>query len=156
MRVRDIMSQPPQTCSPQTDLATASRRMKAGAAGMLVVLDSHGRIAGVVTDRDLAQSLGGSHGDVRKSSVEHAMTQRVHTCHEDDDLHQALAEMASKRIRRLPVLNSDGDVQAVISIDDIILWAVQQGGITPKELASALRHICAPHAVPAEPETPRL
>jgi hypothetical protein len=52
-------------------------------------------------------------------------------------------------------LNSDGDVQAVISIDDIILWAVQQGGITPKELASALRHICAQHAVPAEPETPR-
>jgi signal-transduction protein with cAMP-binding, CBS, and nucleotidyltransferase domain len=103
MRVRDIMSQPPQICSPQTDLATASGRMKDGAAGMLVVLDSHGRIAGVVTDRDLALSLSGSHGDVRKSSVEHAMTQRVHTCHEDDDLHLALAEMASKRIRRLPV-----------------------------------------------------
>jgi CBS domain-containing protein len=155
MKVRDIMSQPPQICHAHTDVATASRRMKETAAGMLIVLDDHGRIAGVLTDRDLALSLADSHGDIRRTGLERAITRRVHTCNEDDDLHQALARMASKRVRRLPVLNSRGDVQAVISIDDIILWAVQQGGVTPAELASALRHICAPHAVPVDPELPR-
>ena len=152
MKVHDIMNQPAHVCHPQTDLATVSRRMKETAAGMLVVLDSHGRIAGVVTDRDLALAIDNNAADIRRVPIESVMTRRVRTCHEDDDLHEALARMASRRVRRLPVLNRGGDLQAVISIDDLILWAVQQGGVTAKELASALRHICAPHAVPVEPE----
>ena len=155
MKVHDIMNRPARVCHLQTDLATASRRTKETAAGMLVVIDSHGRIAGVVTDRDLALAMDTEAADIRTLPIGRIMTRRVHTCHEDDDLHEALARMASRRVRRLPVLNRGGDLQAVISIDDLILWAVQQGGVTAKELVSALRHICAPHIVPVEPEVPR-
>ena len=52
----------------------------------------------------------------------------------------------------MPVISSDGDLSAVISIDDIILWAVEQGGVTPRELATALRKIFAPHTVAMETE----
>ena len=58
MKVHDIMSAPPQTCRVTSDLATASRRMKQTATGMLVVFDGHGHIAGVVTD-DRAVRLPG-------------------------------------------------------------------------------------------------
>ena len=155
MKVHDIMNQPAHTCHPQTNLATVSRRMKDTAAGMLVVLDGRGRIAGVVTDRDLALAIDDTAADIRTLPIERIMTRRVHTCHEDDDLHGALARMASGRVRRLPVLNRNRDLQAVISIDDVILWAVRQGGVTATELASALRRICTPHTVPLEPEVPR-
>jgi hypothetical protein len=46
MRVHDVMSAPPQTCRVATDLATASRRMKQTATGMLVV-----RFKGAVSAR---------------------------------------------------------------------------------------------------------
>src|SRR5687767_2624324 len=110
MRVREIMTQPPQTCRRQTDLATASRRMKESATGMLVVLDNRGKAKGVVTDRDLALLIGDANHDVASLPVKKAMSRRLHTCNEDDTLHQALAAMATRHVRRLPVISSDGDL----------------------------------------------
>jgi hypothetical protein len=55
--------------------------------------------------------------------------------------------MTEARVRRSPVVTSDGDLQGILSIDDIILWGVQHGGVTRKDLAPALRAICAAHAL---------
>ena len=154
MKVRDIMTQPPETCHAHTNLATASRRMKHSGTGMLVVLDDRSRLEGIVTDRDLALAIGGPSHDAGSQPVEHAMTRRVHTCHADDDLHHALAKMARTHVRRLPVLDSDGDLTGVISIDDVILWGVARGGVTPRELAGALRGISAAHTVTPSADLP--
>lgn len=154
MRVRDIMTQPVQTCHVHSDLATASRRMREGETGMLVVLDDHGTVQGVVTDRDVALVIGQAADDVARLPVKMAMSHRLHACRENDSLHQALATMATNHVRRLPVISTDGDLRAVLSIDDIILWAVPQGGVTSRELASALRNICGWQAVPDDSEFP--
>lgn len=154
MKVREIMTQPPETCHAHTNLGTASQRMKDRGTGMLVVLDHRSRIEGIVTDRDLALAIGGTSHDAWRQPVGHAMTRRVHTCRADDDLHHALAKMARAHVRRLPVLDSDGDLTGVISIDDVILWGVEQGGVTPRELASALRGISAEHTVSPSADLP--
>lgn len=45
--------------------------MKQTATGMLVVLDTRGRMAGVITDRDLAMAVGATtQGDVREHNRE--------------------------------------------------------------------------------------
>jgi CBS domain-containing protein len=147
MKVRDIMSAPPQTCRAETDLATASRRMKQAATGMLVAFDGHGRIAGVITDRDLALAIGTNRRDVRDRPISEVMTRHVRSCHEQDDVDEALATMAGAHVRRLPVLSNDGDLKGVLSVDDIILWGVQGGGVTSTELVGALRRICLPRAI---------
>jgi CBS domain-containing protein len=105
-----------------------------------------------VTDRDIALAIGGPNQDVAHLCVETAMSRHAHTCREDDDLHAVLARMARTRVRRLPVISSAGDLTAVVSIDDIILWAVGEGGVTPQELATALRKIFAPRTVAVETE----
>ena len=157
MKVHDIMSAPPQTCRVASDLATASRRMKQTATGMLVVFDERGRIAGVVTDRDLALAIGGSPRDVRKRQVREVMSCHVRTCHEEDDVHEALVIMTTAHVHRLPVLSADGDLKGVLSIDDVILWAVQRSGIGVTELVAALRRICRPQAAAEEDSAmPRL
>jgi CBS domain-containing protein len=155
MKVRDVMSAPPHTCRAVTDLATASRRMKQTATGLLVVLDGHGRIAGLVSDRDLALAIATSPGDVRQRVVREVMSCRVHSCHEQDDVHQALAIMTRAHVRRLPVLSADGDLKGVISIDDLILWAVQRSGLSPTEMVGALRRICRPTPAEDDPSMPR-
>lgn len=67
--------------------------MKDSATGMLVVLDGRG-VTGVVTDRDIALALSGPDQDVAHLCVDSAMSRRVHSCREDDDLHTVLARMA--------------------------------------------------------------
>ena len=156
MKVHDIMSAPPYTCRVATDLATASRRMKQTATGMLVAFDGHGQITGVVTDRDLALAIG-STLEVRTRQVGEVMSCPVRTCHEQDDVHEALVTMTAAHVRRLPVLGADGDLKGVVSIDDIILWAVQRSGVSMTELVAALRRICLPRAAAEEdPAMPRL
>ena len=143
MTVHDIMSAPPRTCRVETTLAAASARMRQTATGMLVVLNDHGRVAGVATDRDLAIAIGATtQGDVREHHVGEVMTRRVHSCRETDAVGRALRTMTAAHIRRLPVLGEGGDLVGVLSIDDIILWAVTRRGVSATALAGALRGIC--------------
>ena len=53
--------------------------------------------------------------------------------------------MMSARVRRLPVVDEDHDLKGVISVDDIILWGLQQGGVTRSDLIATLRAICWAH-----------
>lgn len=156
MRVRDIMTQPIQTCRIETDLGTASRRMREMGCGALGVLDPEGRLAGMITDRDLALAIGDRRRNASHIAVHDAMTRRVHTCEPDETVHRALERMAVKKVRRLPVVDAEGGVHGMLSIDDIILWSVHSGGIGAGELAAALRAICAPRTLVTEARTPDL
>jgi acetoin utilization protein AcuB len=55
--VRDCMSRRVVTVEPDTDLATAARLMRARKIRHLPVVDARGRLAGIVTARDLRQAL---------------------------------------------------------------------------------------------------
>jgi CBS domain-containing protein len=146
MKVRDIMTQPPETCRLDTDLRTAIRHMRETGCGSLAVMDRHGKLAGILTDRDLAMALGDTNRNAWHVLAHEAMTKHVRTCSPDDDLHEALKEMASAKVRRLPVVTADGDLEGVLSIDDVILWGAGQGGVTPAEVLTALRAVVAARA----------
>ena len=56
MKVKDIMTAEPRTCSPGTSLAVAAALMLDGDCGVLPVVDG-GKLVGVVTDRDMYIAL---------------------------------------------------------------------------------------------------
>ena len=143
MKVCEIMTRPPQTCLLDTSLAIVSRRMKETGCGTLIVLDQRGKPAGMLTDRDVALAIGESKRNASHIAAHEAMTGYVYTCSPDESLHTALERMSEARVRRLPVVTSDGDLQGLLSIDDVVLWGVKSGGATRKELARALAAICA-------------
>jgi signal-transduction protein with cAMP-binding, CBS, and nucleotidyltransferase domain len=145
MKVRDIMTQPPQTCTLSTTLGEASRRMKAAGCGMLVVLDRHARTAGILTDRDLAMAVGDEDRNVAQLHVAEVMSGGVHSCQPHDDLLEVVRRMGALKVRRLPVINQDGDVKGVLSVDDIILWGLAEGEIPADAVIPALRALCAAH-----------
>jgi CBS domain-containing protein len=142
MQVHEVMTEPPQTCPRTRHLADASRRMRDSGCGSLVVLGARGRVVGIVTDRDLALAVG-EHHDAGRLTVNRVMSQPVHMCRPDDDVTVALGRMASVRVRRLPVVDTDGDVKGLISIDDIVLWGLPSSGVSMPALMSALRSLCA-------------
>ena len=155
MRVRYIMTQPPQTCRTDTPLVMASRRMRAMECGTLAVLDDHGRLAGILTDRDVALALGNTDRDAARVTAGEVMSRQVQTCGPEDDLHVALDRMASARVRRLPVIDAEGDLKGILSIDDIVVWGVGRNAVSMHQLADALRRICASHLAQSDLEMPR-
>jgi signal-transduction protein with cAMP-binding, CBS, and nucleotidyltransferase domain len=112
---------------------------------MLIVLDKRGKPDGVLTDRDLALAIGRSDANPSHMRADQAMTSHVHTCSPNDTVQAALKVMREARIRRLPVVTADGHVGGLLSIDDVILWAVKAGGVTKGELTRALCAICGAH-----------
>jgi CBS domain-containing protein len=141
MKVHEIMTAPALTCTPETSLATAARRMRDEDCGTLAVVDAHGRLAGIITDRDICLTLAGSHRSALNIGVHEAMTTAVVAAAPEEDVHTALASMRMHRVRRLPVCDAGGHLRGLLSLDDIVVRGIEQGGIGSGELVSALRAI---------------
>jgi CBS domain-containing protein len=152
MRVRDIMTQPARTCTADTSAAVAGQRMQEGLCGILPVIDARGRLVGVVTDRDLLLAPAGSRRSLSNVSVREAMTASVATCGSNEGVAAALATMRLRGLRRLPVVDLDGHLVGVLSIDNIVRWGVDGNGVSPTEVVDTLKAILARRATATELE----
>ena len=106
MTVGDIMTRKVVSCRKDTDVGTAARLMLVGRFGALPVVDSHGRVAGIITDRDIAMATATRQRNASHIAVHEAMTEKVHTCVVDDEIGAALKQMEAARVRRLPVVDT--------------------------------------------------
>jgi CBS domain-containing protein len=153
MKVRDVMTEPALTCAPETSLAVAAGLMREADYGTLPVVDSRGRLVGIITDRDICLAVAGSNRNAINIAVREAMTQKVFSALLDDDVHSALATMKSARVRRLPVRDDVGRLTGILSIEDLVVRGLQGGGINTDEIVAALRamYVRVPAAVESAP-----
>lgn len=121
MRVHQLMSQPARTCLRTTNLAEAVQRMYEGDCGVLPVVDADGRLAGIVTDRDICIALATRHGRAEDTAVKDVMRSNVFAIEAHQDVRDAMRLMAREQVRRLPVLGEDGRVKGVLSLNDLIM-----------------------------------
>jgi len=140
MKVSEIMMVPPQTCPLETHLESVSRRMRETGCGSLVVLGPTGRVAGIVTERDVALAVGAT-DDAARLSVDRVMSPEVHACRPEEHVDDALRRMARFHVGRLAVVDETDDVKGVLSIEDIVLWAGGTPGVSMHALIAALRTI---------------
>jgi len=144
MTVEDIMTRDLIACHPDTDIGTAARLMLDGRVGTLPVTDPHGRLAGIITDRDIAMAAATRQRNAAHITVHEAMSERVRTCAPGDDVGAALRLMGETRVRRLPVVDASGRLAGILSIDDIVSRAVNEpGGVRPVDLVTAMQRICS-------------
>jgi CBS domain-containing protein len=120
MKVRDVMKPAAVCCRPETNLAAAVELLWVNNCGMLPVVDNDGKLAAVITDRDISIAVGTRNRLPSELTVNEVATKRVITCKPDDEIHEALNTMAEKQVRRLPVVNQAGVPQGILSMDDII------------------------------------
>lgn len=84
-----------------------------------VVVTRGGKVAGIFTERDLLTRVVAPERVPRETSVESVMTTPVACCQPDTTRAQCRAIMRSKRIRHLPVVESDR-LLGMVSIRDIL------------------------------------
>jgi CBS domain-containing protein len=151
MRVQEIMTREVVSCHSEADIGAAARLMLQGGFGTLPVVDAHGKVIGIITDRDIAMAAATRQRNASHVAVHEAMSRRVRSCFAHDDIGAALKQMEEARVRLLPVLDATGHLIGILSIDDIVLRALdQENGVASPKFIEALRHICSQPAV--EPE----
>jgi len=105
-------------------------------------VNDEGRVMGIITDRDMCIALGTR--DLRASEIKAAdvVPARYFACRTDDDIHSALKTMAAQEVRRLPVIDEDGKLAGILSIDDIVVRARAGSQINYSEVVRAIQAIC--------------
>ena len=144
MKVKEIMTAEPKTCTPDTTLAEAAHLMWEGDCGILPVVDD-GALVGIVTDRDMFIALATRNKLASQLRVGAVATRTVSTCEPEDDVHGALATMKKSRVRRLPVAGFGGTVLGIISMNDILLAAGPGAPVRNEEVVDTFQEICAHH-----------
>jgi CBS domain-containing protein len=123
MKVREVMTRQASFCGPESTLEEASFLLRKNNCGFLPVIGDGGNVIGVITDRDICIALGTRNRKPSEMRIWDVMPRKLFTCMEGDDVHCALKTLRSARIRRLPVVDRDGSLVGVLSIDDIVLMA---------------------------------
>lgn len=157
MRVQQVMSLPAHTCHRRTRLSEVLLQMQDGDFGMMPVTDEHGRLVGIVTDRDIALALARHHRSPDDLTAAEIMHEQVYTVEQHHDVRDAMRIMARHQVRRLPVLDESRRVLGVLSIEDLLLDVRHRirSGTEPTllDVAETLRAIVVPpHAMALQPQ----
>ncbi len=142
MKVREIMSREIESCAPGTNLAAAAELVWKRDCGALPVVDE-GRLAGMITDRDMFIALGTRDRRASEVLVRDVVSDLPVTCNGEDDVATALRIMRAARVRRLPVVNAAGTLEGIVSLSDIALHAVSKGrSVSHEEVVNTVKSIC--------------
>lgn len=134
MKVKEVMTQTAVCCTPETNLGEAVELMWIHNCGMLPVIGPDRKLSAIITDRDICIAVGTRNRLAGELTVGEVATRDVLTCSVEDDVQEALRAMASRQVRRLPVVDKGGAPLGILSIDDIVM----HGGVNKWTAASSL------------------
>ena len=118
-KARDIMEADVEFVSADDTVRQAAKKMAKFGAGALPVCNEEKRLAGMVTDRDIAVKVVAKGKDPKKTKVRDLAEQpEVVTIGADDSIDEALRTMKDKKVRRLPVIDGR-EVVGIITQGDV-------------------------------------
>ena len=128
MKVRDVMTNDPACCTPDTSLRDVARLMVENNCGEIPVCESKSsrHVHGVVTDRDIVVRTVAKGRNPLDLTAADAMTTPAVTVTPETDLDQCANLMEDRQIRRVPVVDERGAVVGIVAQADIVRTARDQ------------------------------
>jgi CBS domain-containing protein len=156
LRCRDIMTRDVTVAARTTTLEEVARMMRDEDTGVIPVVEpgettsdsvtevqkvparpaSNGKLVGLVTDRDIVVRALAEGRDAREVLAEEVMTTELHNVRPNDRVIEAIRLMGDRQVRRLPVVDREGNLRGIISMADIALETEAD-----REIAEALEEI---------------
>jgi CBS domain-containing protein len=96
----------------------------------------NGRLVGLITDRDVVIRALAEGKEARTTRAEEIMSTDLHTAQPNDRVIEVIRKMGDKQVRRIPVVDGEGNLQGIISMADVALETEED-----RELADALEEI---------------
>lgn len=113
------------TVTPETSLLAVASLMEEESVGSVVVVEE-AKPVGIVTDRDLALRAFVSGMDPENTSVGEIMTPDPIVLEGGMGLFEAMEFMRGRGVRRMPVVDENGMLRGIITVDDIIRLLVEE------------------------------
>jgi CBS domain-containing protein len=117
--VAEVMTRFPATVTGDVPISEAARQMRASNIGDVLVMDD-GRLAGIITDWDIAIRIVAENKDLDRPVREACSGRELVTVTPDTKIEQAVQLMRNKAIRRLPVVEGDRPV-GIVSLGDLAI-----------------------------------
>ena len=108
---------------PEMSVLLAAKLMREHHVGTVVIVleeNGHTHPLGIVTDRDLVVSVMAKDLVPEEVTVGDLCIEELAVVGEDDDLWDTLDQMKQQGIRRMPVVNTDGGLEGILTLDDIL------------------------------------
>jgi len=101
----------------------AAKLMRVFNVGDLIVVDAGkegNRPLGIVTDRDIVLNIVADNADPKTITVGEIMSKELVTGREDEGVYESMERMRAHGIRRLPVVDDQGFLAGILSVDDLL------------------------------------
>jgi len=121
MTARDLMTANPACCTRDTSIGDVARLMVQCDCGQIPIVESKDRkkVVGVVTDRDIVCRTIAENRNPLEMRAEAVMSSPAVTVADDSDAEEVTGVMEKHQIRRVPVVNQNGELCGIISQADV-------------------------------------
>lgn len=147
MRVEELMSRNPHTCTSDQSASDAARAMWDFDVGCIPIIDSKRVPIAMVTDRDICMAAYMKDLAPARLKLRDVMSHGVLTCKLTDTVANAERIMRQGQVRRLPVVDREGKLVGVLSLNDLVMAGAQSGVARSKQhvvndLTETLAEVC--------------
>ena len=123
MSVGEVCKREVVFISKDSTVVEAAKLMREHHVGALVVTgfeEGRPRPIGVLTDRDIVVEVIAADLNGENLLIADVMSFELATIGEDDGISEAIKIMKGRGVRRVPVINSGGDLVGIFTVDDVI------------------------------------
>jgi CBS domain-containing protein len=114
------MTPSPTCCQPSHTAVDVAELMKREDVGLVpVVSDNSTKLIGVITDRDIVLNIVAAGRDPKATAVSEVMTTHPVSCMPQESIEAAMELMASRQLRRIPIVDQDGTIVGIVAQADI-------------------------------------
>ena len=119
IRVEEIVEEDVVTAERDTPISTVVAKMAEKGVGSVVVVENDQPV-GIITDRKIALSLEGT-PDIANKQAGDLIGGDLITATTSMSIFDALQQLSDEKIRRLPIVDDNGNLQGIITLDDILV-----------------------------------
>lgn len=138
MQVKEIMTNEPACCSPDTPLPDVARMMVERDCGEIPVVDEQRKPIGVVTDRDITIRTVAQDRNPLELTARDCMSSPVVTVTPETSVDDCCKKMEESQIRRVPVVDEAGGCCGMVAQADVAQHAPKE------ETAEVVREVSRP------------
>jgi CBS domain-containing protein len=119
-RRKEGLTQTVYTVTPETVVWEAAELMRVRGVGDVIVVEDL-KPVGILTDRDIVMRVTAAGLDPADVPVRNIMSSPLITVSRETEVSEGIALMARHGIRRLPIVDKDGRLASILTLDDILL-----------------------------------
>lgn len=111
--------------APDATLQDAASVLTRNRVGALIVRGDGGRLAGIISERDIVRAIAEVGAAALKLPVRTRMTSNVAVCRETDTIAEIMETMTRCRFRHMPVVEKNS-VAGIVSIGDVVKTRIDE------------------------------